>query len=133
MNMNMNMNRILFAVVVLALMVGCVWASTETASTAGFTVIPDNEAAQIVGGSGRQCNTLLWPLMYWPCGRTPETCVETYVFNVAWQCGDAPSGVCDDIETDCWYVAPCAWYGDTESGECGQSGDYEPMTAPICG
>lgn len=50
----MNIQRILFAVVVLALTVGCTWAATQASDTAGFSVIPDNEAAQILGGVGWQ-------------------------------------------------------------------------------
>lgn len=129
----MNMKRILLAVVVVVLAVGGAWASTEISKTVGFTTIPDNEAAQIVGGSGRACNTLVQPFLYWPCGRTPSTCSTTYVFNEAWQCGDAPSGECEDIMTAYWYWAPCTWYGDEESGYCEQSGDWEAGYGPICG
>jgi len=92
----MNIKRILLAVVVLTLTVGCTWAATEASGTGGFAVIPDNEAVQILGGYGWQCNTLQWPEDYWPCGYTEEDCSTWVYWYETWQCGPAASGQCDD-------------------------------------
>ncbi len=113
----MNTKRILLAGIVLALTVGCTWAATEASATAGFAVIPDNEAAQILGGLGWACNTLQWPEEFYPCGATEEDCSTWTLFYETWQCGPADSGQCDDsglVIGLSWGA--CAW--DPEFGSC---------------
>jgi hypothetical protein len=60
----MNIKGILLGVVVFVLTAGYAWGATEVSCTAGFTVVPDNEAAQIVGGAGWACNTRLYYFFY---------------------------------------------------------------------
>jgi hypothetical protein len=129
----MNIKGILLAVVVLALTVGCTWAATEASGTAGFAVIPDNEAVQILGGVGRQCNVLYSSEDYYPCGYTEEDCnVWVYTYEV-WQCGWAPSGECDDSAyVTGWRWGGCIWYPEVEGGVCGRDGTAEDVPVNAC-
>jgi len=120
----MNINRILLAVVVLALTVGCTWAATEASGNAAFPVIPHNEAAQILGGDGWQCNVLVWDANYYPCGSTEEDCsVWVYTFETR-QCGWAPSGECDDSAVVLGLVwGYCVW-NPQGAGDCSPDGTW---------
>ncbi|MCI0484395.1 MAG: hypothetical protein L0Y78_07420, partial [candidate division NC10 bacterium] len=93
----MNIQRILLAVAVLALTVGCTWAATEASDTTGFAVIPDSEAAQIRGGLGWDCNDLKWTFDYSLCDEygTEEDCTYWVIQYETWGCEPAPSGQCD--------------------------------------
>jgi hypothetical protein len=124
------MNRILLAVVVLALMVGCVWASTETASAAGFTVIPDNEASQMIGGDGvgYECNQMCWPTFHVTCEEESQSmCSDAYAFNETRMCGYTGSGQCYEEQTVVGWWAECEW-----TNECHQVGDWQEFWGTTC-
>lgn len=127
----MNIQKTLFAVAVLALMVGCTWAATEASGAAGFAVIPDNEAAQILGGVGWACNTKQWDNEFYPCGETEEDCSVWVLFYETWQCGDAPSGECyeNTIVTGLSWGA-CAW--NAEFGYCWYDGPGYDVPVYAC-
>lgn len=117
----MNVQRIPFAVVVLALTVGCTWAATQAS---GFAVIPENEASQILGGLGWQCNTLQWEYddenLCHNYG-TEEDCTYWVLFYDTWQCGVADSGQCDDSLIVIGFAwGACAW--DPEFEYCWYDG-----------
>jgi hypothetical protein len=106
----MNAKRILLAGMVLVLTGACAWAATEASGNAGFAVIPDNEAAQILGGLGWACNTKQWDSAFYGCGDTGD-CSYWILFYETWQCGPADSGECDDsgLVTGMSWGA-CTWY-----------------------
>ncbi len=127
----MNSKRILSAIAVLALTVGCAWASTSVSAAAGFTVIPDQEAVQIVG-SGRACTDEVqaegW---YWCDGQWMvsdplpyEECGGNFVVTSGiWACEDAPSGECyADIPKWMYYWCPCQWFPEYET--CSPNNDW---------
>lgn len=121
----MNMQRILFAVAVLALTVGCTWGATQASDTAGFAVIPDNEAAQIRGGLGWTCTREQWPDELYPCDdyESQEECTYWTLFYRTWECELADSGQCDDSAIVIGFSwGPCVWspeYGDCWYGDTG--------------
>jgi hypothetical protein len=135
----MNSKRILSAVVILALAVGCAWGSTETSGTHGFAVIPDNEAVRIVGGSGRACNIQTsiegwyWcdgtyendpPLPEWDCWGS-----LTYFYE-RWACGDAPSGECYETQMILSLDSSCVWYPEYET--CAPDNNWHPTYVQAC-
>jgi hypothetical protein len=114
----MNIKGILLAVVVLALMVGCTWAAPE----AGFAVVPDNEAGQIVGGFGYQCTGVRWPFAIWNCG-DDQACDIWVVWFAVGQCAPALSGECDDTQLMLGLIwGDCAQ--DPDTGACSPDGSY---------
>ena len=126
----MNIKRILLAVVVLALTVGCAWASTEASAAAGFAVVPDNEAAQIIGGDGWTCTYLEWSAGYAPCGYTEETCSQWYDFFEVWRCESADSGECYESVVVGLRYGNCAW--DPEFEVCGRDGTAWDVPVYAC-
>jgi hypothetical protein len=135
----MNSKRILSVIVVLSLVVGCAWASTETSGTAGFIVIPDEEAAQIVGGDGRACNTQVQIEGWWWCDGTwmgsdplPEWDCSgqfTYIYE-RWVCGDAPSGECYETWMTGQAWCACQWYPEYQN--CSPNNDWSWTEVLAC-
>ncbi len=126
----MNIQRTLFAAVVLALMFGCTWAATEASDTAGFAVIPDNEAGQIIGGDGVGYECLLgYPRFYLPCeDETQQSqCSTAYAFNAMYYCAYTGSGECYDMPTIVGWWADCEW-----TDKCQQSGGWQPFWGTDC-
>ena len=137
----MDTKRVLSAVVVLTLTVGCAWASTEVSRTAGFTVVPDNEAAQIAGGSdGRACNIMTQDYHWYWCDGTynevnplPEwDCYGSLtVFFERWACGDAESGQCENNQYLIgWCSCSCVWYPESQS--CSTDGYWSEYDVWAC-
>ncbi len=113
----MNTKRILLAGMVLVLTGACVWAATEASGTAGFAVVPDNEAAQIRGGLGWTCTHLHQESAFYPCGDTEEDCSTWVIQYETWECEVASSGQCDDSGLVIGFSwGACAW--DPEFGSC---------------
>ena len=116
--------------VVLVLTVGCTWGATEAIGTTGFAVIPDNEAAQMIGGDGvgYECNQLCWPTFRLECDTQPQSaCSTAYAFNETWMCGYTGSGECYDVPTIVGWWADCEW-----TDKCRQSGDWQPFWGTDC-
>jgi len=131
----MNSKRILSAVVVLALAVGCAWGSTA----ASFTVIPDKEAVQIVGGSGKACNIQTQIEGWWWCDGTwmgsdpvPEgDCNGTFIYIYErWVCGDAPSGECYNIPMILMLYCPCQWFAEYQN--CSPNNNWQGWWGYAC-
>lgn len=116
------------AVVVLALTVGWAWASTEISSTAGFTLVPDKEAAQVVGGQGRTCTDLYWTNMWFDCIESGDSCGESYWFFETWGCEDAPSGICPEGYKVGWIWCYC----QGEPPNCSPDGNWYPCYVWAC-
>ncbi len=117
----MNIQRILLAVVVLVLTVGCTWAATEASGTAGFAVVPDNEAAQILGGLGWTCTQQRQESRFYPCGETEGECTYWVIQYETWECEVAPSGECDESGIVIGFSwGACAW--NPEFGYCWYDG-----------
>ncbi|MCX5646844.1 MAG: hypothetical protein NTZ17_19525 [Phycisphaerae bacterium] len=126
----MNAKRILLAGMVLVLTGARAWAATEAPRTAGFAVIPDDEAAQVTGGDGvgYECNVLQRPTFYWPCGDESQSeCSTAYAYNEAWSCSATRFGECYDQPTIVGWQAQCEW-----TNECQQSGDWVPVWGTDC-
>jgi hypothetical protein len=121
----MNIQRSLFAVAVLALTVGCTWGTTEAFDTAGFTVIPDNEAAEILGGVGWACNELQWPEHFErECGGAQAECSYWLYWYETHKCGTALSGQCDDSVIVIGFSwGDCVWWPEFEF--CGYYTAYD--------
>jgi hypothetical protein len=131
----MDKNRILLAMVVLALAVGFAWAATEIS---GFTAVPESEAAQIVGGAGYVCDyndSITKGPHFWPCYKDPNNpaCgMGAWCFLEArYGCVPADSGTCyTDLYVLCEYGA-CVW--DAENGYCAYDGEVYYDYIESCG
>ncbi len=133
----MNTKRILLAGMVLVLSGACAWGATEIS---GFTAVPENEAAQIVGGDGYgyYCDLAhpLYPEVWIPCqpnGYNPPTdCAYSnwYFLELRYGCAEGGSGYCYNYDMEGGYFGECGW--NPEVGECWyMSEDVIPVSA--CG
>jgi hypothetical protein len=118
---NMKTKRSLSVGMVLVLAVTCVWTSAEPFYTAGFTVIPDNEAEQILGGGGRVCD-LSHPStteFFVPCMDNGDGtgCLYGYwVYQMArYKCTDAESGECYEYYMPYLEYGECGWSPEAET------------------
>jgi hypothetical protein len=134
----MNTKKMLLAVGMLILLAGL---NNRAASEAAFAVIPDKEAVQIVGGSGRACNVQVQIEGWYWCDGTwmdnpplpEEDCWGgqfTYLYEY-WVCGDAPSGQCED-NIEMWIVVwcPCEWFPEYQN--CSPNNDWDGYWGYAC-
>jgi len=116
----MDAKRILLASMVLVLTFGCTWAATQASGTAGFAVIPDDEAAQIVGGDGYVCDLehALWPDIRRYCfNNGSQTACGTDDWDwliPRYGCVPAESGECPTYYLVVYEWGDCGWYPEYE-------------------
>jgi hypothetical protein len=136
----MNGKRIVFALVVLALTIGCAWGATGISATGGFAVVPDKEAVQIIGGDGKTCTHMIQEYHWFWCDGTymdippaSPDCDGGYlsVYPERWECEDAPSGECDDSNLmDGLYFCQCHWYAESQT--CEVDGEWQRWVVYAC-
>ena len=134
----MNTKIFLWAGIVLVLTVGCAWAAPEVPDTAGFTAVPDNEAAQIVGGTGRVCDLQnpVYEEYVLMCSNNgdpnhPGCATGKWYYQMArYRCADAESGECYEYFMVYQEHGDCGWYPEYE--ECVPISFDEPECDLFC-